>query len=295
MSGPSIGGGPPPERPPRGSAAADPRQRSGGVSGGRECLAAEAGGRQVQRLDDERRQAPRATAGRLGGVAQDQLVASPGHRDVEQAALLLEVPVALRQHLVHQLDREREWLARERAGKPVRDEAGQEHDRELEALGLVDGHHVDRVHVRVRISGRRIVAGLDERRQVAGEEHRAIVGEERRLRADDVEEPPDVGELLLGRHGRGAGELREPARVAQERVEDLARGSALGQLPVSAQVGGQPGEGGAARRRDSAAGPAAPRAPPGPRTGSRCRRRAEPATSPRSPAGIAYRSDAAMA
>ena len=52
-----------------------------------------------------------------------------------------------------------------------------------------------------------------------------------------------------------AGELGQPAGVAKERVEHLARGPALREVAVAAQVGGQPGERGAARRARGASRP----------------------------------------
>jgi len=52
----------------------------------------------------------------------------------------------------------------------------------------VDGHHRDGVGVGVDVRRRRVVARLDERLQVAGDEQRPVVGEQRRLGTDDVEE-----------------------------------------------------------------------------------------------------------
>ena len=62
----------------------------------------------------------------------------------------------------------------------------------------MDGQHRDSVGVRIELGGGRVVAGLDERREVPRDEDRPVVGEERRLRADDLEEARDVLELLLG-------------------------------------------------------------------------------------------------
>ena len=47
----------------------------------------------------------------IGGVGQDQLVARPGHADVEEPPLLLELEVALRQRLPDELERQAERLA----------------------------------------------------------------------------------------------------------------------------------------------------------------------------------------
>ena len=164
---------------------------------------------------DERRDAPRPAARRFRGVAEDELVAGAGHRHVEQAPLLLEVAVALGQDLVDELDRQRERLAARPRREPVGGEARQEDDRELEALGLVHRHDVDRVDVRIRVRGRGVVAGLDQRREVAGEEDRPVVGEQRRLRPDDVEEPADVRELLLGGDARRRRRAPRASRVSR--------------------------------------------------------------------------------
>ena len=47
--------------------------------------------RQVEGLEHERRDAPGGRAAVVRGVGQDQLVAGPGHRDVEEAPLLAEL------------------------------------------------------------------------------------------------------------------------------------------------------------------------------------------------------------
>ena len=52
--------------------------------------------RQVHRLEDERRDASRPGAAVVAGVGEDQLVARPGHGDVEQAPLLRQVRIAVR-------------------------------------------------------------------------------------------------------------------------------------------------------------------------------------------------------
>ena len=66
----------------------------------------------------------------------------------------------------------------------------------------MDRQHGDRVGVRIELGGRRIVARLDQRLEVAGDERRPIVREQPGLRPDDLEEPGDVPERLLGAHGR---------------------------------------------------------------------------------------------
>ena len=61
----------------------------------------------------------------------------------------------------------------------------------------MDGHHRDGVRVRIDVGGGRVVARLDQRLEVAGEEHRPVVGEQRALGPDDVEEAGDVRQRLL--------------------------------------------------------------------------------------------------
>ena len=98
----------------------------------------------------------------------------------------------------------------------------------------MDRQDRDGVGVGIELGAGRIVARLDERLQVARDEHRPIVGEQRRLGADDVEEPGDVLERLLGRGRVG---LREPARASpvsrRNVVQHLAGGSLAGELRMS--------------------------------------------------------------
>ena len=145
------------------------------------------------------RRAGRAGPAVVAGVAQDELVASTGHRDVEQPALLLELDLALEGDLVEQLVRDRQWVAPAGGREPPGDEAGQEDGRELEALGLVDREHGDRVGVRVEVDRRRIVAGLEQGREMRARGRRAGVGGQLAVVADELEEPGHVAERLLGR------------------------------------------------------------------------------------------------
>src|SRR6185369_16920614 len=60
-----------------------------------------------------------------------------------------------------------------------------------------------------------------------------------------------VGQLLLGRDRGGARELGEPAGVAHERVQDLARRAALGELTVTTEVAREAGDRGATLLRQA--------------------------------------------
>ena len=108
--------------------------------------------------------------------------------------------------------------------------------------------HGHGVGVRIEIGRRRIVAGVDQRLQVAGHERRTVVGEERRLRADDVEESRDVAEALLGGRGRRGGQPRQDPAVPQEGVQHLAGGSIVGRRHVPMEVGHEAVHAGSGRR-----------------------------------------------
>ena len=112
--------------------------------------------------------------------------------DVEQPALLAQVGVPSGRRTGDERERDRQRVPPTRRREPSVDKADEEDRRELEALGLVDGQDRDGVRLAVEVGRRRIVAGLDERPEMAGHERAAIVGEQRRLGADDIEEPGRV-------------------------------------------------------------------------------------------------------
>ena len=145
-------------------------------------------------------------------MRQDQLVAGPGHRHVAEPPLLGERQLGRRRRAATETGGQGQRLAPAARREAARDEAGQEDDRELEALGLVDGQDGDRVDVGIEVGGRRVVAGLDERLEVRRDEDRAVVGQQRGLAADDLEEPGDVAERLLGRDGVGGGQPGQQSR-----------------------------------------------------------------------------------
>ena len=223
------------------------------------------GDRQVERLEDERRDAPRPRAAVVRGVRQDELVACPGHRHVAQPPLLAERGLGRRRLAASETGRERQRFAATVPREAAGDHPGQEDDRELEALGLVDGQDRDRVGVRIELRGRRVVAGLDERREMRRDEDRPVVAEQRRLRPDDLEEPGDVRELLLGGRRVRLDQPGEQAAGAQEPVEQLAGRTLVGLLGVAAQVGDElaaPSRATRARPAGCRAGGRVPRARP---------------------------------
>ena len=182
-------------------------------------------------------------------MAQDQLVAGPGHRDVEQAPLLLEVAVALGQDLVDQLDRQRERLA----PRPRR-----EIDRRRGRAGTRPGTRgpspcgpSSRGPRRRPGPGRRVAGSSPASISVA--RCRARKTARSSARSADWPRMRSKKRLMLASCSSAAtlwpaGKLAEPAGVPEERVEDLACGPPLGELLVAPQVVGQ------ARQRGATAG-----------------------------------------
>ena len=158
-------------------------------------------GRQVERLEDERRDAPGPLAAVVQGVGQHELVAGPRHADVEEPPLLLHVGVAAGEDAAQERVRDGELLAPPAGGEATVHESDEEDDRPLQPLRLVEGRDGDGVRVGVQVGGRRVVPGVDERLQVRREEDGAVVGEEVGLGPDDLEEAGDVRERLFGGHG----------------------------------------------------------------------------------------------
>ena len=95
-------------------------------------------------------------------MREDQLVPGPGHRYVAQPPLLGEGQLGRRRHAPAETGRQGERLATAARREPAGDHARQEDDRELEALGLVDGQDGDGLGVGIELGGGRVVAGLDE-------------------------------------------------------------------------------------------------------------------------------------
>ena len=211
-------------------------RRSAGVRGPGTCTWDAGRDRQVESLEDERRHAPRAGTPVVRRVRQDELVPRAGHRHVEQPAFLAEGRLGGRRLAAAKSGREGQRIAAAIAREPPGDEARQEDDRELEALRLVDGQDGDRVGIRVELGRGRVVAGLDERREMRRDEDRPVVAEQRRLRPDDLEEAGDVGQLLLGRGRVRRHEASEHAAGAQEAVQELARRPFMGVIRVAVQV-----------------------------------------------------------
>ena len=100
----------------------------------------------------------------------------------------------------------------------------------------MDREDRDGVRIRVELSGGRIIARFDKRRQVRRHEDSPVVAEQRRLRPDDLEEAGDVRELFLGRRRICRDQPGEQAAGAQEPVQELARGPLVRVVGVAAQV-----------------------------------------------------------
>ena len=112
----------------------------------------------AQELGDEGRRLlvdRRAAVGR-----QDQPVLGAGHRDVQEPALLVGVDVAGRDGLAQELGREEPGAVLARRPLPF-EQAGDEDDRELEPLRLVQRHQPDALDVLGQLDARRqLAAGL---------------------------------------------------------------------------------------------------------------------------------------
>ena len=238
MSGSSIG--------PRAAAAGGRSARGGAGARPVErwppgCRVA-VGRRQVQRLERRTARRRRARRRRSRRRAQDQLVARARHRRRRTAG----APRAdgRRRRPAPSSDergRERQRIAPAAGREPAGDEPGQEHDRELEALRLVDRQYRDRVRVRIEVRRRR------DRRPP-----RSASGGGARRTSPDRRPGAPTGRGRCRRTGRRSGApLRPPTVLArpagraspvspQERVEDLARRSLVGERREPAQVGDEP-------------------------------------------------------
>ena len=176
------------------------------------------GPRRLAQLDHERRD---VLVDRRSGVGREhEAVLGPGHRDVEQASLLLEQQVAGRDGLTEQLARED--LAGLASDRPLPVEQVRDEDaRELEPLRLVEGHQPDAVHVLGQLdAGRQLAAGglvgvevVHERGQAPGR----VLG----LPVEgEAQERGDVGRGPLRLTGVGGDEVEDRARS----VRAAARG-----------------------------------------------------------------------
>ena len=109
----------------------------------------------LAQLGDERARGLGRGRPAVGGEREG--LARPGDRDVQEPALLLGVEVADRHGLAQELAREEAPVAL--ADRPLPLEQVRDEDVEvLEALGLVEGHEPDALHV---------LGELDARRQLA--------------------------------------------------------------------------------------------------------------------------------
>ena len=216
----------------RAAAASNAASRSAGGEA-RAPGARDAGrGRQVERLEHERRDPPRAGAAVVGGVRQDQLVAGPGHRDVAQPALLGErrapgVGGAPRPSPAGRRQRLAATARRETGRRPCPGRKTTGNSRPL-ALWTV------RTATASASGSSSAVAGSSPASisvcEVRRDEDRAVVGEQRGLGADDLEEPGDVRERLLGgrpcRSRRGGPACRCRAGTGRAARRPVARGRA---------------------------------------------------------------------
>src|SRR5438093_582241 len=195
--------------------------------------------RKIERLEDELAHLPRARAAVVARARQVDLALGPRHADVEQAPLLLLVEVARRERLLDQLDGQLERVPPPAQRELVLDERDQEHHRELEPLRLVDGEDAHGGRLDLRLGDGRVFTRVDQRVEVIDELPHVVVPERLRGVLDATEELRDVLHLGLVPRRGGLRHAREPARVHEELVEQLARRHLPRQLHVPREVGDQ--------------------------------------------------------
>ena len=175
-------------------------------------------------------------------MRQDQLVARPGHRDVAQPTLLRERPLRRHRLTAAETGRQRQRLAPAVPREATGDHAGHVDDREFQTFRLVDREDRDAVRLGVEVRRRRIVAGVDERLEVLGEEYGSVIRQHGRLRPDQVEEPRDVAQSLIGGGRVGHGEPGQQPAVAEEGIQHLAGRTLMGHRGVARHVADETGD-----------------------------------------------------
>ena len=117
--------------------------------------------RQIEALEHEETRLALAAAAVVAGIREKQLVARARHADVEKAPLLLQMEVAGRHGVLHQRDRQLERVAAAAQRELLLDQVHQEHDGELEPLGLVDRQDADGRRLDVGLGDCRVFPGVD--------------------------------------------------------------------------------------------------------------------------------------
>ena len=221
-------------RRPRAARAARRRRRAGAGHARRD--------RQVQRLEHERRDAPGPRAAVVRGVGQDQLVPGPGHRrrrtgGAPPGAAAPPSAASPRPSPAGSASGSPRPIAGKRpATSPGRKTTGNSRPFALWTV---------RTATASASGSRSAVAGSSPASmsvcEVARDEDRPVVGEERRLARGRCRRsgrcwraPPRRPTVSV------AGEPREQPAAAQERVQHLAGRSLVGQLGVAAQVRDEP-------------------------------------------------------
>ena len=181
----------------------------------------------VEQLGDERRGA--LLDGRAAVGREDQAVLRPGHRDVQEAALLVGVDVADGDGLAQELGREE--AAAVLAGRPLPVEQARDDDvRELEALGLVEGHQPDALDVLGQLDARRqLAAGVAVGVEVGDEAGQRAVRVGALPVAREAQEAGDVGDAPLGLERADGDQVEDLAGPLDEPLEDRERALAPGQ------------------------------------------------------------------
>ena len=115
----------------------------------------------------------------------------------------------------------------------------------------MDRQHRDGIGIGVQVGRGWVVTRLDQRLEVLCDEHRAVIGQDRGLRPDQVEEARDVPEPLVGCGGGRRGEAGEQAAVTEEGVQDLAGRPLMGHRREARDVGHEPVDAGTRGGRET--------------------------------------------
>ena len=215
--------------------ASNAARRSAGVGAARPGARDAGRRRQVEGLEHERRDAARPGSAVVRGVREDQLVAGAGHRHVEQPSLLGE----------RELRRRRQRRDPDRPAAPAPRPVRSSGNRPATSPGRnTTGNSRPFALWTVRTAtasasgSSSAVAGSSPASmsvcEMRRDEDRPVVGQQRRLAADDLEEPRDVaGALPRRRACRWPASLRQQPARAQEPVQQLAGRPLVGDLRVA--------------------------------------------------------------
>jgi hypothetical protein len=131
--------------------------------------------------------------------------------------------IASRHRLRQQVGGQLQRVAPRAQRELLLDAAHEEHDRELQPLGLVHGEDGHGVVVRIRLRHRGVVTGLAQEVEVGHERGDAVVFGHVAVALHDLEEARDVLDPRLRLRAGLLREAGQEARRLEEAVQDLAR------------------------------------------------------------------------